>query len=415
MVPYNYKTGTGYIGAENLPALHRVIHLGKEEKAGMFRFEDVLESGEESDVHRVIEIRKTVQQDDEVMMLFTSGSTGMPKAAVRSHRCSVENAYTYGRHIKYMVTKDVRYVSLSPFAHSGGEMTTVMGVVCGFTIVVPDTVADTSMIADLIQQERITVAFLMFYIIFELINQSGSEGRDFNCLELLLTSGNVVPKQAFNKVRERVTPNTFNMYGSVEVGFSTFNTDHDKFDTVGYQVDHQEIKIVDDKGNTVPLNTTGELCVRSPYVFLRYESDEEKTKEDIDDSGWFHTGDLCLMEEDGCLHVMGRKKDIIIKGGRNIYPMEIERVLMRHPEVKFAQVVSVPDERLVEEVCACISLENEPKTTGEEILQFVYPILEEYLVPKYVLFFDSFPSSLSGKIVRKELAKKASERLGLNK
>ncbi|XP_077989917.1 medium-chain acyl-CoA ligase ACSF2, mitochondrial-like [Glandiceps talaboti] len=415
MVPYMYKSGTEYNAADRLPYIRRIIQLGKEEKAGMFHFGDILELGEESDVHHVIKIRKTVQQDDEVMMLFTSGSTGMPKAAVRSHRCSVENIYTLGRHIKDAVTKEVRYISLSPFAHSGGDLTTVMGVACGFTIVIPDTSVDASMVAELIQKEHITVAFLMFHFLFDFLNQSSSQGQNFSCLELLLTGGNAVPKEAFNSVRERITPNFFNILGSTEAGIITLNTDHDKFDRVGKQMDHQEIKIVDDKGNIVPLNTTGELCVRSPYIFLRYEGDEEKTKKDIDDSGWFHTGDLCLMEEDGCLHVIGRKKDIIIKGGRNVYPMEVERVLMTHPKVKMSQVVSVPYERMLEEICACICLEKDQQSTANEIKKFLRPNLEEFLVPKYVLFFDSFPSSSTGKIVRKELSKKASERLGLHK
>ncbi|XP_077981802.1 medium-chain acyl-CoA ligase ACSF2, mitochondrial-like [Glandiceps talaboti] len=416
LVPELSEAGTRYIETENIPTLHRIIHLGAEEKAGMSRFVDIFELGEERDFQQVMIIRKSVKQDDEITMLFTSGSTGMPKTVVRSHRCSVENMHTFGRHIADMVNKDdIRYLSTNPFAHSGGDLGTVMVVILGFTAIIPEPKCDSSRVADLIRQERATCSFLMFHYLFDFINDPKLQNHDFSSLELLLTAGNIVPKEVLDKVRERVTPNLFNFIGSTEAGFQTFNDNNEKYDRVGLPVNHQEIKIIDDNDNIVPLYTTGELCIRSNYILLRYEGDEGKTKDDIDGSGWFHTGDLSLMEEDGCLHVMGRKKDIIIKGGRNIYPLEIERVLTRHPKVKLPQVVSVPGERLVEEICACVCLEKDQEATEDEILEFVRPILEEYLVPKYVLFFDSYPSTLTGKILRTELVKKARERLGLNK
>ncbi|XP_077989910.1 medium-chain acyl-CoA ligase ACSF2, mitochondrial-like [Glandiceps talaboti] len=408
MEPYMSKTGIGYTGAEKLPNLHRVIYLGKE-NVSMCRFEEIFELGVENDFMQVMEIRKTVTQDDEVLMMFTSGSTGMQKATVKSHRCVVENMYTYFRHIKEKVSKDVRYMCTSHFAHGSSDIGCIMGVISGFPVIVPEPNADVSIIAELIQKEQVTLTLLMFHTLFDFITQPQFRDYDFNSLDFILTSGNVVTKEALHKARQMITPNIFDCFGSTETGFTTFNFNPQNLFKVGYPVDHQEIKIVDDKGNIVPLNTTGELCVRSPYVFLRYEGDEEKTKEDIDDIGWFHTGDLCLMEEDGCLHVTGRKKDIIIKGGGNVYPAEIERILIRHPNVKLPQVVSVPDERLVEEICACICLENGQEATFDEIVEFVRHFLEDYNVPKYVLFFQSFPSTLSGKIDRKELPKKASE------
>ncbi|XP_077989909.1 medium-chain acyl-CoA ligase ACSF2, mitochondrial-like [Glandiceps talaboti] len=314
MVPYMCKTGVGYTGAENLPTLNRVIRFGK---GGMSCFEEIFELGEDKNFTQVMEIRKTVQQDDELTIMFTSGSTGLPKATVKSHQCIVENFYTYGRHIKEVVSKDVRFMCVAPFAHGGGDIGTVMGVVSGFTVIVPDQKADASIIAEVIQKQCVTVTILMFHYLFDFINQRKCWEYDFNSLECVLTGGNIAPEEALDKARQMVTPNLFSYFGSTETGCATFNFNPEKFSKVGYPIDHQEIKIVDAKCNIVPLNTTGELCVRSPYI----QSDDKKTKDSIDDSGWYHTGDLCLMEEDGCLHVMGRKKDIIIKGGRNVWKL----------------------------------------------------------------------------------------------
>ncbi|XP_077989496.1 medium-chain acyl-CoA ligase ACSF2, mitochondrial-like [Glandiceps talaboti] len=416
MMPNVNKAKKQYVEVEHFPTLQKIIHVCQEEKPGMIRFDDILKSGEESDFKKVVEIRKTVHQDDEVTILFTSGSTGIPKAVVRSHRCFVENMNTFGRNIREVVSKDVRYMCVNPFAYAGADMGTVMTVIWAFTTIVLDPQADGSMIAEVIMNERVTASLFMYHILVDVIKQSRYQSYDFSSLGYIYTSGNIVPRKVLDTFRKLVTPNLFSMYGTTETGGpNTFNSNPERFAEPGYQLEHQEIKIIDEKGNIVPLKARGELCIRSPFVLLRYEGDEEKTKEDVDSSGWFHTGDICLMEEDGWIQVMGRKKDVIIKGGRNIYPMEVERILMRHPKVKMPQVVSVPDERMVEEICACICLEHDQEAKADDILEFVRPILEEYLVPKYVLFFEeSFPSGNTGKIQRTELAKIARERLGLN-
>ncbi|XP_077990876.1 medium-chain acyl-CoA ligase ACSF2, mitochondrial-like [Glandiceps talaboti] len=397
-----------------LPTLRRLIHLGEEVKAGMFRFGDVLMLGNEDDFQRATKIRQLVQQDDEMTILFTSGSTGIPKAVVMLHRCVMENVYTVGRFYSSASSEEVCYMSGSPFSHTAGQMSTMIGIIWGFKVIVPSITANEFVMADLIQKEKVTVAFMMFQHLFNFISSSHIQHYDFNSLKLYV-SGNTAPKEALDKVRELITPHLFNILGSTETGGITHNFNPEKYDSVGYPLDHQEVKIINQNGEIVPLNTTGELCIRSPYLFLRYEGDEVKTKEVIDNSGWYHTGDLCLMEEDACLHVMGRQKDIIIKGGQNIYPTKIERILVGHPNVKLAQVVSVPDKRMVEEICACVCLEGGTDTTAEDIMQYVRPIMVEFHVPKYVLVFDSFPSAPTGKINRTELAKDACKRLQLDK
>ncbi|XP_077996728.1 medium-chain acyl-CoA ligase ACSF2, mitochondrial-like [Glandiceps talaboti] len=273
--------------------------------------------------------------------------------------------------------------------------------------VVPGQSVSASVLADILKTESVTVACLMYQQLVGIMQEKQISDRDHTALRLLFTTGNIVSPEVLNKVRQYLTPHVYTLYGSSEAGGVTCNRNLLKSDKIGYPICHQEIKIVDEGGAIVPLNTAGELCIRSPYIMLRYEKDEEQSKAAIDAAGWYHTGDVCQMEDDGCLDIIGRKNDIIIKGGINIYPIEVERVLLRHPKVKITHVVSIPDELLVEDICACICLEDGQELTVREILEFVRPLLPEYLVPRHVLFFDSFPMSPVGKMQRNELAHRA--------
>ncbi|XP_077979631.1 medium-chain acyl-CoA ligase ACSF2, mitochondrial-like [Glandiceps talaboti] len=402
------------IDTVKLPTVKTIILIDREEQSGTFRFEDMLKMGDENDLQEILKIRKTVNFDDDMCMMFTSGSTGFPKSVVVSHRCIIENINTLGHIIAKIVSgEDVCFTSMSPFAHVGGDGLTVMGPLCGFKIVVPDQASNAMNLATLIQEERITAAFLMFHFLYDFTNQSIFQSFDFSSLKLLYTGGNTVVNEVLEKARRLLTPNLYNFYGCTEAGAVTFNFNDAKFEKVGYPIDHQEIKVIDDAGNIVPLGTPGELCIRSPYVMLRYDCDEESTTAAISASRWYHTGDLCHVEEDGCLHIVGRKKDVIVKGGQNINPLEVERILIKHPKINLSQVVSVPDERLVEEVCACVCLEHGEEATSGEIQQFVASTAPDFLIPKYVLFYDTFPRSPVGKILRKELADNAKTRLGM--
>ncbi|XP_070576099.1 medium-chain acyl-CoA ligase ACSF2, mitochondrial-like [Ptychodera flava] len=413
----NAETGvadeTNRCSVPKLSTLRTVINLGSESKSGMIRYEDVMNMEDEEDRKQVGKLRETVHPDDEMMMLSTSGSTGLPKVVVKSHRASLENAHVYGRHMAKILKTDIRFMAVNTFTHGGGELSTVAGVSHGYTVVVPDSESDTETLLSLIREESVTVASLTYSSLLDFLEFGKSDILDQSQLQYLITTGNQIPTETLQKARQQLNLNIYTVHGITETGFVTVNNNTEKFEKIGYPIDHFEIKIINDSGHIVPRGTVGELCTRSPYAMLRYEDDEEETKSTVDQCGWCHTGDMCKMEEDGCLDIMGRKKEIIIKGVDNIYPVEVDGVLARHPKVKQSKTIGVPDERFIEEVCACVCLEEGGEASVDELLQFLGKSLPELRVPKYVLFFDSFPSSPIGKVLPGDLKAKAIEKLGM--
>ncbi|XP_070576295.1 medium-chain acyl-CoA ligase ACSF2, mitochondrial-like [Ptychodera flava] len=394
-----------------LPTLRCVIHLDSESKQGTISYAEVMKIGNEDDLGQVTKLRETVHQDDEMMMLTTSGSTGLPKVVVKSHRCSLEGAHVYGRRFQDIAKTDVCYMSMNLFTHASGDLSTVAGVSQGYRVIVPDSNSDVEFLVSLIREECVSVACLLFSFVLDFLKYGKVDELCQSSLKYVITTGNLVPSEILIKARKIL--NLYSLLGTTETGFMTINNNPEKFEKTGCPIDHFEIKIIDDNGHIVPRGTVGELCARSPYTMLRYEDDEDKTKSVIDISGWYHTGDMCRLEEDGCIAVVGRKRDIIIKEARNIYPAEVDQVLVRHPKVKLSRTIGVPDERFIEEVCACVCLEKGEEITVDELLQFVRPYLPDFHMPKYILFFDCFPSGPTGKVLIPELEAKAKEMLGM--
>ncbi|XP_070563043.1 medium-chain acyl-CoA ligase ACSF2, mitochondrial-like [Ptychodera flava] len=393
--------------------LRTVIHLGTERKPGMICYEEMMKIGDDEDFRRVGELRETVDPDDEMMMITTSGSTGLPKVVVRSHRCSLENVHVYSRHLAQILGTDICYMAMSMFSHGSVGMSLVAGVSHGFTVLVPDSKSDTESLVNFIKEECVTVAAVSYTFVLDFLRYADADKLKQSCLKYVFTTGNFAPAETLGRARKELSLNIYTILGASELGFVTHNNNPEKFGKIGYPIDHFEVKIINDSGNIVPRGTFGELCARSPYTMLRYENDKEQTKSAVDECGWFHTGDICKLEEDGCLDIVGRKRDIIIKGARNIHPVEVDQVLVRHPKVKLSRTIGVPDNRFIEEVCACVCLEKGEEVTVDELLQFVRRFLPEFHVPKYVLFFDFFPSGPTGKVLIKELEAKAREMLGM--
>ncbi|XP_070551445.1 medium-chain acyl-CoA ligase ACSF2, mitochondrial-like [Ptychodera flava] len=369
-----------------------------------------------SDHLKESEIQNEVQQDDPCVIVFSSGSTGRPKAIVHSHGAIAEFVMAKSDE-RLACNDDQRGCHLCSVPCYSTALDGIMApmIVAGDRVVLTES-PDVKTLINVIQLERCSSAILYPLLAFEIAHLKG-EGVDFSSMKQAIVGGNTLPPDTLAKLRKVVTPNIIIGYGSTETKVVTFHCIGDPIDEkkwiVGRPVQHAEIKVVDDQFRTVPINTEGEICVRSPYSFQCYLGDKELTKTVKTESGWVMTGDAGIMLDDGRLQVLGRKDDCIIKDARNVYPSEIERYLFGHPKVKFCQAVAVPDQKVINEICLCLVLKPETECTEEEILEVMRDHLDDFLIPRYVLFFESFPVTDTGKIKRNEVMRKAAERLHL--
>ncbi|XP_077978895.1 medium-chain acyl-CoA ligase ACSF2, mitochondrial-like [Glandiceps talaboti] len=362
--------------------------------------------------------------DDVCFIAFTSGSTGLPKAVAISHRAIIEGSKVAGdllipatdgkgeQHVKVVVSE--------PFTSVVLVIKITLLAMNLMTVIIPKN-KEAATILETIQQERVTTAYLWPDQVFEIMQMQNIYKYDLSSLLKCVVSGSVISIQLLRMLTE-VLPTIMNFYGSTESVFISFHsfdeTQESQTSTVGIPVDNVEVKIV--KGCTITdINTPGELCVRSPYIFTCYWDDEEKTKDVKTSSGWYHTGDIGTMDETGCLRILGRKDDMIIKGAFNIYPAEIEHQLVGYPGVKYVQVVPVPDKKFGNEICLCLCADLSAQSETEDerhtkVLDYLRDRVPDFHLPKYVLTFNAFPFTQSGKIQRNELATAASERLELS-
>uniref|UniRef100_A0A8C3B3B8 Medium-chain acyl-CoA ligase ACSF2, mitochondrial n=1 Tax=Cyclopterus lumpus TaxID=8103 RepID=A0A8C3B3B8_CYCLU len=376
-----------------LPDLRSVILLDSRQQ-GMFHFEDVMQAGSSTFMQLLQDLQKKISFDDPINIQFTSGTTGLPKGATLSHHNIVNNAYFVGKRPLNRICVPV------PLYHCFG---CVGGALCmavhGVTAVFPSAGYDGKANLAALESERCTFIYGTPTMYIDMINQP-----DFIDILLFINMG----------VKELNI-----VYGTTENSPGTFcqsPTDNmeRKSETVGFVLDHVEAKVVDPTtGQVVPLGTTGELQIRGYCVMLGYWGDEAKTRETITESGWYKTGDLATMDAFSYCRIVGRIKDMIIRGGENIYPTEIEQLLQTHPKIKEVQVVGVQDTRLGEEVCACIRLVDGEQCTAEEIKAFCKGQISHFKIPRYFLFVTSYPMTGTGKIQKVKLREEAELRLGL--
>ncbi|XP_070551446.1 medium-chain acyl-CoA ligase ACSF2, mitochondrial-like [Ptychodera flava] len=354
-----------------------------------------------SDHLKESELQNEVQQDDPCVIFFSSGSTGRPKAIVHSHRAISEGAITISdERSAYNDDQYGRHLCSVPCYSMGLDVIMAPVIVAGDRLVLTES-PDVDTLLNVIRLERCSSAVLYPLLAFEIAYLKG-EGVDFSSMKQAFVGGNTLPPDTLAKLRKLVTPNIIIGYGSTETNVVTLQCKGDPIDEkrwiVGRPIPHTEVKIVDDQFRTVPINTEGEICVRSPYSFQCYLGDKERTKAVKTESGWFKTGDAGIMLDDGRLQVLGRKDDCIIKDAKNVYPSEIEGYLFGHPKVKTCLAVAVPDQKVINEICLCLVLKPEIECTEEEILEVMRDHLEEFLIPRYVLFVRVFRSQIPGKL-----------------
>ncbi|MCW2607287.1 MAG: AMP-binding protein [Frankiales bacterium] len=356
---------------------------------------------------------------DPINIQYTSGTTGFPKGATLSHRNILNNGYFVGQTCRY--TADDRVCIPVPFYHCFGMvMGNLAAVTSGATMVIPAAAFDPTATLQAVQDERCTSLYGVPTMFIAELGCPDFASFDLSSLRTGIMAGSPCPVEVMKRVvgemgMEQVTI----CYGMTETSpVSTQSRVDDDLErrvsTVGSVHPHVEVQVVDpDTGQVVPRGTSGELCTRGYSVMLGYWEQPDKTAEAIDADGWMHTGDLAVMDEAGYLNVVGRIKDLVIRGGENVYPREVEEFLYGHPAVEDVQVVGVPDPKYGEELCAWVRLKPDASLTEDELRDYCKGRLAHYKVPRYLLITEEFPMTVTGKVQKFKMRDASIERLGL--
>ena len=367
-----------------------------------------------------IEVRSAgLRPDDPINIQYTSGTTGFPKGATLSHRNILNNGFFVGEACGY--TPADRVCIPVPFYHCFGM---VLGnLACtthGAAMVVPSAGFDAAAALRACEQERCTSLYGVPTMFIAELGEPDLDDYDLSSLRTGIMAGSPCPVEVMKQVVDRMNMGEVTIaYGMTETSpVSTQTSVDDSLDkrvsTVGRAHPHVEVRIVDpDTGDTVPRGQSGEFMTRGYSVMLGYWDDEARTAEAVDDQGWMHTGDLAVMDDDGYINIVGRIKDMIIRGGENVYPREIEEYLYRHPDVVEVQVIGVPDARYGEEVMAWIQLRDGVSPEADDIKEFCRGQIAHYKIPRYVKFTDEFPMTITGKIQKYLMREQSIEELSL--
>ncbi len=393
----------GKLAAAALPSLTLVIRLGDERTAGMLNFDALLGEASKDELARLESLGATLQFDDPINIQFTSGTTGAPKGATLTHHNILNNGYFVGAAMNF--SADDRLCIPVPLYHCFGM---VLGnLVCithGATMVYPDESFSAESVLAALEAERCTALHGVPTMFIAMLEHPSFPHRDLTSLRTGMMAGAPCPAELMQKVIERMHMRQITIgYGMTETSPISFQSSMDdsfecRVSTVGRVTAHTEVKIVDEQGHIVPHGVTGELLTRGYSVMRGYWDDDERTRESIDAAGWMHSGDLATLDAQGFCRIVGRSKDMVIRGGENIYPREVEEFLYRHPKILDVQCVGVPDVKYGEELCACVILRPGMQSSEEEIREFCRGQIAHYKVPRYVKFVDSFPMTVTGKV-----------------
>lgn len=412
------KTTSGEIESEHLPFLKRVVFAGKETPEGMLNFEDLKILGGDFPVEIYEENKKTLNTHDVVNMQYTSGTTGFPKGVMLTHYNILNNGKTIGDGMKF--TKNDKLCITVPFFHCFGLVLAMMACITHGTTMVPVERYSPVPVMNAISVEKCTAVHGVPTMFIAMLEHAQFNNFDFSSLRTGIMAGSPCPIEVMKKVIDKMNMSEIVIvFGQTEASPGcTMTTTSDSIDkrvnTVGRAFPGVECKIIDpDTGKELPINTPGEFCARGYNIMKGYYKMPEATAQAIDKDGWLHTGDLCTVDEDGYYKVVGRIKDMIIRGGENIYPKEIEECLYTCDKVSDVQVIGVPSEAYGEEVMACVILKEGEEMTEEEVKEFVGARMAKHKVPRYVRFVDSFPTNAAGKIQKFKMREEAIEILKL--
>jgi fatty-acyl-CoA synthase len=384
-------------------------------------WQTLVDSGRNKDAAKLDSITEALSNDEPINIQYTSGTTGFPKGATLSHRNILNNGYFVGEGINY--TEEDRICIPVPFYHCFGM---VMGNLAatshGAAMIIPAPAFDPKLTLQAVAEEHCTSLYGVPTMFIAELNDPSFDSWDLSSLRTGIMAGSPCPEETMKQVIERMGADQISIcYGMTETSPVSAQTSVDdsierRVSTIGRVHPHVEVKIVDpESGETLARGETGEFCTRGYSVMIGYWNDPEKTAETIDDEKWMHTGDLGVMDAEGYLNITGRIKDVVLRGGENIYPREIEEFLMRHPDILDVQVIGVPDAKYGEEVAAWIRMK--PQTVpldADAVRAYSTGKLAHYKIPRYVLLVDEFPITITGKIRKVEMRERSVELLDLS-
>ncbi len=418
LLPELSKSQPGKLKTKKFPDLTTLIRLGDEKSSGFFNFSDIPDLASQQDCERIEKLSDILQFDDPINIQFTSGTTGAPKAATLTHHNIVNNAYFVGLQMK-LGAKDRMCIPVPMYHCFGMVLGTLCCVAHGAAMVFASPGFDAHEVLEVLQDERCTALHGVPTMFIAELDQADFSAFDLDALRTGVMAGAPCPVELMKRVINEMHLEEITIaYGMTETGPVSFQTSVDdseerRVTTVGRVLPHIEIKIVDDDGRIVPRNQSGELLTRGYCVMPFYWGDAERTAGAIDQARWIASGDIATLDDEGYCQIVGRIKDMLIRGGENIFPREIEEFLYQHPKIELAEVIGVPDAKYGEQVCAWIKLRDGETVSEDEIKQFCKGKIAHFKIPHYIKFVDSFPMTVTGKVQKYVMREMMSNELGL--
>ena len=418
LAPELATAAPGNLHAAKLPELRLVITIGDEAHKGMVPFADVTGLGGEAERRRLGFLAEQFQFDEPINIQFTSGTTGFPKGATLTHHNILNNGYFVGQAMKF--TEEDRLCIPVPLYHCFGMVLGNLACMThGAAMVFPSEAFEPLAALEAVEAERCTALHGVPTMFIAEMDHPEFSRFDLRSLRTGIMAGSPCPIEVMKRAVDQMHLAQITIaYGMTETSPVSFQSSTDdplerRVSTVGRIFPHTEVKIVDAEGRIVPRGTPGELWTRGYCVMRGYWNDPERTAETIDSARWMKTGDLATIDDEGYCNIVGRIKDMVIRGGENVYPREIEEFLYRHPKVQDVQVIGVPDPRYGEELCAWVKLRDGEHASPEEIQEFCRGQIAHYKIPRHIKFVDAFPMTVTGKIQKFLMREETIRELGL--
>jgi len=419
LCPELQRAAPGRLDSHKIPALRWVIRLGDAASPGMLNFADVARAASADSRRRLAELQDQLQFDDPINIQFTSGTTGNPKGATLTHHNILNNGFFIGEAMR--LTDQDRLCIPVPLYHCFGM---VLGNLACLThracMVYPGEGFDPLAVLETVAAERCTGLHGVPTMFIAVLDHPRFAEFDLTSLRTGIMAGSPCPIEVMKRCTERMHMREITIaYGMTETSPVSFQSSVDdpierRVSTVGRVQPHIEVKIVDGEGRILPPGSPGELLTRGYSVMRGYWGDEERTREAIDPGRWMHTGDLATLDEEGYCNIVGRIKDMVIRGGENIYPREVEEFLYTHPKIADVQVFGVPDAKYGEQLCAWIRVHPAESLTAEEVAAYCRGQIAHYKIPHHVRFVDAFPMTVTGKVQKYIMRQQMIDELGLS-